>query len=118
MFLKFQNVIINTKAIGYFKYENNKYYCNYRKKASIKEIEIPIKFGDINDSQYFAKIGFYKLDKYFINPSSISFIDTEKINNSNDIKIHVSFINGLELNFKMDGGRFTVWVDNRLRNNL
>jgi len=118
MFLKFQNITINTKTIGFIKCQNGKYYCQYRRKASVKEVEIPISFGNLNDSQYFAKIGFYKLENYFINPSSLSFINTEKIPNSNDVKIHLSFINGLELNFKMNGGRFTVWVDNRLRNNL
>jgi len=116
MFLKFQNTIINIKNIGFIKKKDNKYYCQYRKKASIKEIEIPISFGNLNDSQYFMKYNFYKLNNYFINPNTINFININDIAGSNEIVVHFSFINGLELEFKMDRGRFNVWADNRLRN--
>jgi len=116
MFLKFQNTIINIKNIGFIKKKNNKYYCQYRKKASIKEIQIHMAFGDLNDSQYFMKHGFYKLDNYFINPNAINFVNTESISNSNEVNVHFSFMNGLELEFTMDQGRFNIWVNNRLRN--
>jgi len=119
MFLKFQNIIININNIGFIKKKDDKYFCQYRKKASVKEIQIPIIFGDLNDSQYFMKRGFYKLDNYFINPNAINFVNAEPIKDSktqNIVKVHFSFMNGLELEFKIDQGRFNVWVDNRLRN--
>jgi hypothetical protein len=116
MFLKFQNTIINIKNIGFIKKKNYKYFCQYRKKASIKEIQIHMAFGDLNDSQYFMKHGFYKLDDYFINPNAINFVNAEPVKDSKDVNVHFSFMNGLELEFKIDQGRFNVWVDNRLRN--
>lgn len=116
MFLKFQNVIINMKNIAFIKKEGGKYFCQYRKKASVKEIEIPISFGDLDDSKYFMKHNFYRLGKYFINPNSINFINTVPIKDSPNITVHFTFVNGLELFLTIESGRFTVWSDNRLRN--
>jgi len=115
MFLKYGDVIIHSGNIGFLKEKDNKFFCMYRKKASVKEIEVPIRFNGIDKGPFFMKLGFYKLDTYWINPKAINFIKTTKIKDSSH-NIHFSFLNGLEIEIVMDIGRFRAWSDNRIRN--
>lgn len=113
MFFKSQDIIFKVHNIAFFKKKEDKYFIHYRKKASVKEIEVPIKFGNMQDTQFFMQYKFFILGDYFINIDLISFIHKIPIKDNN-IKVLITFVNGLELELNIDRGRFNVWANNRL----
>jgi len=122
MFLSFNGLTFQTDNVGYIKVESitengkksDKYFLEYRKKASLKQEEINISFSGTNPTTFFAKYNFFRLDNYFINPRNIIFINELPVKD-NFIKLHIAFKDGTDLTISMDKKRYIVWRNNRLR---
>ena len=121
MFLTLRNVSINTENISYILEDNNNFYMEYRKKASIKKIELPIDFENMVETphQFFSKLEIYNLNNYWINTKMISFIEENHLS-SNDTggvgmtHLLIYFKDGMMIDTEIETSRWNVWKGTRL----
>lgn len=124
MFLRLRNININIDNLSYLVQKDDKFYLNYRKKASIKSIEVPIDFENMTEtpSQFFAKLGIFRLEDYWINPKNISFIEeinksiSESRRDEPETDLLIYFSDGLMLDLTVYTSRWNVWKGTRLQN--
>ena len=113
---------INLKNIGFFKIKSknevNKLILQikYRKKATEKIIDITPPHNKEEFRKFIFKYTFYLLEEYFINTSSIDFVDEENIDesDSSSLNIHFYFKDGQDITIKTKKARWEDWRKLRL----
>jgi len=120
MIFSTENVVFNTDNLGYIIEKNDKFIYQYRRKVSIQDIEIPLHLKEDEKHKFFHRFGFFKLDKFWINPKNIALIHEDYLdrkNNETAAKVHlfINFINGLSVDVLIEAERWKSWKDTRLR---
>ncbi len=110
---------INLNNIGFLKINNENddsliLSLNYRKKATEKSIEFKTSHNKESFRKFISKYKFFLLEKYFINVTSIDFVDEENIN-SKEIKLHFYFKDGQNIMIKTERTRWDNWRNLRLK---
>ena len=119
MFLRFKDVSMNTENVGYIESKNDKFFLNYKKKASIQKVELEVtEEVRAKAITFFAGYNFFNLEGYFINPDNITFIHEELVREESErfIKITMYFKDSMNLELKVATNRWKVWKANRLKN--
>jgi len=113
------NIIkINLNNIGFLKIieENDdftKLSIQYRKKATLKEVEFILKLPKHEVPKFLARYKLYRLENYFININSLTFV-VEKNENRGYIELEFYFIDGQYLTIKTNKSRWESWSSLRL----
>jgi len=118
MFITIRNNSINTDKISYIKEVDEKFFLEYRKKASIKSVEIDFGITSFDKHNYFQRHKLYNLNGYWINVKQISFIHEERLDKKTGtdrlLDLTIYFSDGLLIEIEIEESRWRVWKETRL----
>jgi hypothetical protein len=113
------NIIkINLDNIGFLKVieekeDFTKLSIQYRKKATLKEVEFILKLPKSEVPKFLARYKLYRLENYFININSLIFV-VEKNENRGYVELEFYFTDGQYLSIKTNKSRWESWSSLRL----